>query len=38
MKSPMTMVTTKIDPMTMPGLDSGTMRFHSVCQPEAPAS
>ena len=32
----MTMVTTKIEPMTMPGFDSGTTTFHSVCQPEAP--
>ena len=38
MKSPITMVTTKIEPMTMPGLDSGMIRFHSVCQAEAPES
>ena len=37
-KSPMTMVTTKIEPMAMPGLHSGTMTFHSICQPLAPAS
>ena len=37
-KSPITMVTTKIEPMTMPGLHSGTTTFHSVCQPVAPAS
>ena len=28
------MVTTKIEPMAMPGLHSGTMTFHSVCQPD----
>ena len=38
MKSPMTMVTTKIEPMTMPGLDKGTIRFHNVCHAEAPES
>jgi len=37
-KSPMTMVMTKIEPMAMPGLLSGRMTFHSVCQPEAPPS
>ena len=37
-KSPITMVMTKIEPITMPGLDSGMMTFHSVCQPVAPAS
>lgn len=38
MKSPITIVTTKIEPMTMPGLDSGMMRFHNVCQLDAPES
>ena len=37
-KSPITMVTTKIEPMAMPGLHSGTTTFQTVCQPEAPAS
>ncbi|MDT4877333.1 hypothetical protein FQZ97_1128430 [compost metagenome] len=37
-KSPMTMVMTKIEPMMMPVLHSGTITFHSVCQPLAPAS
>ena len=37
-KSPMTMVMTKIEPMTMPGFDSGMTTFVSVCQPDAPAS
>jgi hypothetical protein len=32
-KSPMTMVTTKIEPIRMPVRDSGTTTFHSVCQP-----
>ncbi len=31
-------VSTKIDPMAMPGLQSGTMTFHRVCQALAPAS
>src|SRR5436190_1099415 len=34
----MTMVTTKIDPITIPGLESGTTTFQSVCHAEAPAS
>ena len=38
MKSPITSVTTKIEPMAMPGLHSGMMTFHSVCQPDAPPS
>src|ERR1700709_815466 len=38
MKSPMTMVTTKIEPMAMPGFDSGMMTLVSICQPVAPAS
>ena len=37
-KSPITMVMTKIEPMTMPGFDSGMTMFHSACQPDAPAS
>ncbi|MNT88759.1 hypothetical protein D3C72_2293710 [compost metagenome] len=37
-KSPMTMVITKMDPMMMPVRDSGTITFHSVCQPLAPLS
>ena len=37
-KSPITMVTTKIEPMTMPGFVSGMTTFHKVCQPDAPAS
>ena len=37
-KSPITMVTTKMEPMTIPGLQRGITTFHSVCHPEAPAS
>ncbi len=37
-KSPITMVTTKIEPMAMPGLHSGMMTWRSACQPAAPAS
>ena len=37
-KSPMTMVMTKIEPMTMPGLASGRMTWRIVCHSEAPAS
>ena len=36
--SPITRVTTKIEPMAMPGLASGMMTLVSVCQPLAPAS
>ena len=38
MKSPITIVTTKIEPMTMPGLASGITMFQMICQPVAPAS
>src|SRR6266550_7416775 len=34
----MTSVTTKIEPMTSPGFDSGPTTFQTVCQAEAPAS
>ncbi|MNL55819.1 hypothetical protein D3C87_1792590 [compost metagenome] len=34
----MMMVMTKIEPMMMPVRDSGTITFHSVCQPLAPLS
>ena len=37
-KSPITMVSTKIEPITMPVRDSGTITFHRVCQALAPAS
>ena len=37
-KSAITSVTTKIEPMAMPGLASGMMTFHRICQPLAPAS
>ena len=37
-KSPMTMVSTKIEPMTMPGLVRGMTTLVSVCQPDAPPS
>ena len=37
-KSPITMVTTKIEPMAMPGLHSGRITLTRVCQPVAPAS
>ena len=36
--SPITSVTTKIEPMAMPGLASGMTTLVSVCQPLAPAS
>src|SRR5450432_2816899 len=38
MKSPITIVTTKIEPITMPGLHRGTIRLHRVCQAVAPES
>ncbi len=38
MKSPITMVMTKIEPITMPGLASGMMTLTSVWKPVAPAS
>ena len=37
-KSPITMVMTKIEPMTMPVRHSGTMTFQTICQPLAPQS
>ena len=37
-KSPITMVMTKIEPMTIPGFDRGMTMFTSVCHPVAPAS
>jgi hypothetical protein len=37
-KSPITSTTTKMLPMPMPGLVSGRMTHHSVCQKPAPAS
>ncbi len=37
-KSPMTIVTTKIDPITMPGFASGSTTVQSVWRPDAPAS
>ena len=38
MKSPMTMVTTKIEPMMIPGRHSGITTLNSICQVDAPAS
>src|SRR5262245_7339682 len=37
-KSPITIVSTKMEPMTIPGLLSGITTLASVCQPEAPQS
>ena len=34
----MTMVSTKIEPMTMPGFTSGRMTWRMVCHSVAPAS
>ncbi len=38
MKSPMTSVTTKIEPMAMPVFDSGRITLTIVCQQPAPSS
>ena len=38
MKSPITSVTTKIEPMAMPGLAQRMTTFVRTCQPVAPAS
>ena len=37
-KSPITSVTTKIEPMAMPGFTSGTITSRRIWKPEAPAS
>ncbi len=37
-KSPITIVITKIEPMTIPGFASGMMTLTSVWKPVAPAS
>ena len=37
-KSPITIVITKIEPMTIPGFASGMTTFTRVCHPLAPAS